>query len=74
MVIVVPDASVILKWALPAGTEPDADQALLLRKAICDDLVRAIVPSLWLYEVGNTVGRRFQVLRKSGDDPQRSHA
>ena len=59
MNVVVPDASVILKWALPSGDEPDACRALLLRNAIRDDLVRAIVPSLWLYEVGNTVARRF---------------
>lgn len=57
--MVVPDASVILKWALPIGDEPDGDRALLLRNAIRDDRVRAIVPSLWLYEVGNTVARRF---------------
>jgi predicted nucleic acid-binding protein len=59
MNVVVPDASVILKWALPSGAEPDADRALLLRNAIRDDLVRAIVPSLWIYQVGNTVARRF---------------
>jgi predicted nucleic acid-binding protein len=57
--IVVPDASVILKWALPSDDEPDADKALILRNAIRDDLVRAVVPSLWLYEVGNTIARRF---------------
>ena len=59
MHVVVPDASVILKWALPSCDEPNADRALLLRNAIRDDLVRAVVPSLWLYEVGNTVARRF---------------
>ena len=59
MNVVVPDASVILKWALPPNAEPDADRALLLRNAIRDDLVRAVVPGLWLYEVGNTVARRF---------------
>jgi predicted nucleic acid-binding protein len=57
--IVVPDASVILKWALPSDDEPDADKALLIRNAIRDDLVRAVVPSLWVYEVGNTIARRF---------------
>jgi predicted nucleic acid-binding protein len=57
--VVVPDASVILKWALPPDAEPDADRAVLLRNAIRDDLVRAVVPSLWLFEVGNTVARRF---------------
>lgn len=57
--LVVPDASVLLKWVLPSDDEPDADRALLLRHAIVDETVRALVPSLWLYEVGNTVARRF---------------
>jgi len=59
MSVVVPDASVILKWALRSGDEPDADRALLLRNAVRDGLVRAVVPSLWIYEVGNTIARRF---------------
>ena len=57
--LVVPDASVLLKWALPLDDEPDVDKALLLRAAITNDAVRAIVPPLSLYEVGNTVARRF---------------
>ena len=57
--LVVPDASVLLKWVLPSDDEPNVDQALLLRAAILNDAVRAIVPALWLYEVGNTVARRF---------------
>lgn len=57
--LVVPDASVILKWVVPSDDEPDADQALLLRDAILDEEVRARLPALWLYEVGNTVARRF---------------
>ncbi|MGH8228693.1 MAG: type II toxin-antitoxin system VapC family toxin [Steroidobacteraceae bacterium] len=57
--LVVPDASVLLKWVLPPEDEPDVDKALLLRAAILNDAVRAIVPALWLYEVGNTVARRF---------------
>ena len=59
MNIVVPDASVILKWALPSDVEPDADRTILIRKAILDDVVRAMVPGLWIYEVGNTIARRF---------------
>ena len=59
MHVVVPDASVILKWALPSDAEPGADRAVMLRNAIRDDVVRAVVPSLWLFEVGNTVARRF---------------
>lgn len=57
--LVVPDASVLLKWVLPSDDEPDADRALLLRAAILDEAVDALLPALWLYEVGNTVARRF---------------
>jgi hypothetical protein len=56
--VVVPDASVILKWVLP-GDELGSERALALRDAIRDEHVRAIVPGLWLYEVGNTVARRY---------------
>jgi predicted nucleic acid-binding protein len=57
--VVVPDASVLLKWVLPSDGEPDTDKALLLRAAILEETVSARVPSLWLYEVGNTIARRF---------------
>jgi len=45
--LVVPDASVILKWVLPASEESDTDRALELREAILNESVRALVPSLW---------------------------
>lgn len=57
--LLVPDASVLLKWVLPSDDEPDADKALQLRAAILDDTVHVILPPLWIYEVGNTVARRF---------------
>jgi predicted nucleic acid-binding protein len=57
--LVVPDASVLLKWVLPSDEEPDADRALLLRTAIVEETVRALVPGLWLYEVADTIARRF---------------
>ena len=57
--LVVPDASVLLKWVLPSDEEPDADKALLLRTAIQEETVHALLPALWLYEVGNTISRRF---------------
>lgn len=44
---------------LPSEGEPDADRALSLRTAIVEESVRALLPSLWLYEVGNTIARRF---------------
>lgn len=57
--LVVPDASVLLKWVLPSDEEPDADKALLLRAAIQDEAVHVVLPGLWLFEVGNTIARRF---------------
>ncbi len=57
--IVVPDASVILKWVLPPADEPEADLARMLRNAIVEEEIQALVPALWLYEVGNTLARRF---------------
>ncbi len=57
--IVVPDASVILKWVLPSADEPGAAQAQLVRTAVLEERVRVLVPSLWIYEVGNTISRKF---------------
>lgn len=57
--LVVPDASVLLNWVLPADEEPNADKARLLRGAIAEQKVQALVPSLWLYEVAKTAARRF---------------
>ncbi len=57
--IVVPDASVLLKWVLPSEDEPHADKAPQLRSAIVDSTVHALVPPLWIYELGNTIARRF---------------
>jgi predicted nucleic acid-binding protein len=59
--VVVPDASVLLKWVLPGEEEPGADRALLLRDAIVGETLRAFVPALWIYEVGNTIARRFPI-------------
>ena len=57
--IVVPHASVILKWILPPAEEPDTDKALALRDSIASGGVRALAPELWVYEVGNLLARRF---------------
>lgn len=57
--LVVPDASVLLKWVLPSDDEPDVDRALVLRTAILEEEVHVLVPALWLYEVGSTIARRF---------------
>ena len=57
--LVVPDASVILKWVLPPAGEADVGRALALRDAIGAGDVQARVPELWRYEVGNTLARRL---------------
>ena len=57
--LVVPDASVILKWVLPAHGEPHADRAASLLDAFVARKVRCAVPALWRFEVGNTIARRF---------------
>ncbi|MBI2779013.1 MAG: type II toxin-antitoxin system VapC family toxin [Gammaproteobacteria bacterium] len=59
MMLIVPDASVILKWVLPGPEEQDLAAALHLRDAAVQGEIFVKVPSLWLYEVGNTLARRF---------------
>ena len=54
--VIVPDASVLLKWILRTEDEPDRDQALELKKAWLDDTCELVVPSLWVFEVGNVLG------------------
>ena len=44
--VVVPDASVILKWVLPSANEPDAERAIALRDAIAAGEIRALAPDL----------------------------
>ena len=57
--IVTPDASVLLKWVLPSDDEQDTDAALSLRDEAVAGILDLIVPQLWIYEVGNTLARRF---------------
>ena len=45
--LVIPDASVILKWVLPSADEADADRALALRDAIASGVIHALAPDLW---------------------------
>lgn len=57
MSVYVVDASVILKWVLPKNISPLQHQALSIRDALIEGKINIIVPSLWRYEVGNTLGR-----------------
>lgn len=51
------DASVLLKWLLPAEQEEHVLQADAIRDALCDGQVEVVVPALWRFEVGNTLCR-----------------
>jgi len=57
--LVIPDASVLLKWVLPGPEETDREAALQLRDEAARGELTLKVPPLWLYEVGNTLARRF---------------
>lgn len=54
--VLVPDASVLLKWILRSEDEPDRDRALALKAAWLEDACELVVPSLWVFEVGNVLG------------------
>jgi predicted nucleic acid-binding protein len=53
--LVVPDASVLLKWVLPEEREPYAAQAIAIRDAFISGRIHLLVPPLWFYEVGNVL-------------------
>lgn len=52
---IVPDASIILKWVLPQESEPYWKQAWLISQAFYNNEIDLLVPSLWVYEVGNVL-------------------
>jgi len=54
--IVVPDASVILKWVLQKEDESDFLQAVRLQEALLAEEIEVRLPTLWRYEVGNVLG------------------
>ena len=56
---VVPDASIILKWVLPWENEPYSRQAHALSQAFYDNEIDLILPSLWVYEIGNVLTIKY---------------
>jgi predicted nucleic acid-binding protein len=52
---IVPDASVLLKWALRSDDEADTDNALTILSAWLEGRIRIILPQLWAFEVGNVL-------------------
>ena len=55
--IMVPDASVSLKWVLKSDEE-HGKKAIALLSAWVAGEAEILLPSLWVYEVGNIVGRK----------------
>lgn len=54
--LVVPDASVILKWGFKAPEERDRDEAAKILDAWLDGKLAILLPRLWAFEVGNVLG------------------
>ena len=59
MRLIVPDASVLLKWVLPEQGEPHVPQALAIRDSFMAGRIRLLVPGLWFYEAGNVLVRHY---------------
>lgn len=62
MGIYVPDASVILKWAIGLETESHQEKAIHILDAWVDNKIEIVLPELWVFEVGNFLGRMVQDL------------
>lgn len=60
------DASVILKWVLGEEREAERNKALGLLNAWVEGRAELLAPDLWVYEVGNFLGRQLpgQALEK----------
>jgi predicted nucleic acid-binding protein len=54
--VVVPDASVLLKWVIESEDENDRDRALDLKDSWLSGSCQVLVPTLWVFEVGNILG------------------
>ena len=60
--LIVPDASVLLKWVLRSDDEGDRGNALALRAAWLAGACDIVVPTLWVFEVGNVLGLKQAAL------------
>jgi predicted nucleic acid-binding protein len=54
--VLVPDASVILKWVMESEDKEDRDHALGIRETWLSGRCDIALPSLWFFEVGNILG------------------
>lgn len=56
MEVIVPDASIILKWVLAGEDGIEEQKALEILNDWLSEKIQIILPPLWLYEVGNILG------------------
>lgn len=56
MALIIPDASLILKWVIAGEDELEEKAALEVLQGWLEEKDRLILPSLWVYEVGNVLG------------------
>lgn len=56
--LLVLDASVILKWVITSEGDGEEDAALGILRQWLDGVADILLPPLWIYEVANVLGRR----------------
>ncbi len=56
--LIIPDASVIVSWVFQTPDEPENERARDLLKEWIGGRVDLLVPSLWVFEVGNIIPRK----------------
>lgn len=66
------DASVALKWALPAANEPLTNESLRLFQRYRDEEVDFVVPDIFWGELGNVLWRGVRRGRWSRDDAEKT--
>jgi len=54
--LLVPDASVLLKWVLKSENEKHLDRAAALKAAWLAGSCEVVVPTLWVFEMANVLG------------------
>lgn len=69
---IVLDASVALKWAIPAATEPWAAESLRLLKRHIDGEIEFIVPDIFWAEVANALWKGARRGRWSRSDTEQA--
>ena len=70
MITLVLDASVALKWALPAANEPLTNESLHLFQRYRDGEVDFVVPDIFWAELGNVLWKGVRRGRWSRDDAE----